>query len=106
LAALGSSSDVKPLKDAIGRKLAIKYIYCHKVEVAGLAGEMIPAIRTVLYTHEMERFATVSDGVAASVAEIFSIFGMQPYDEKMVLIPERVRTNRGFELLRLTPAMA
>lgn len=103
--AQGRSAAVKKLRDCVKEPLAIKHIACERIEVMDNDGQLCPAIRTVLYCHDGSMYATVADGVARSVQEIFQIFGKKELPEDFIMVAEEVTTRRGFRVLQLMPVM-
>jgi hypothetical protein len=103
--AMGRSSDVKKLRDHVNQVIEVVNIACEKVEIYGIDGEIVPAIRTVIHAKDGTMYASVADGVARSVAEMFAIFGNKPFVTPLPLKVEQITTRRGTTVLQLTPAM-
>lgn len=98
--------------ECLGRKEAIeagtipvKYVYCHKVLVESInGGELVDAIRTVLITPNGKAFGFVSNGIAASAAQLLKLLVANP---KLSPISVRVvesETRKGRRVLSLVPA--
>lgn len=89
------------LRDICGTVLDIENIVCHSIRLQTDSGEEIDAVRTVLIATDGKCYATVGDGVRASLAKMFAVLGMPPWKPSIKVSPKEVTTRRGYRVLKL-----
>jgi len=96
--------DVFGFEDQPKDGIALRWWFAHKVPMPrGDNGEVYDAIRVVLVQPDMTAFAFVSQGVADDLRSMIGAFGSKPFDPPIMIRVVKVKTNRGFSVMRIIP---
>lgn len=99
------SPDVLGIEACRDNTLEVVNFYAHRVTINGpTAGELIDVTRCVLCTASGHMFAFISEGIAADLARMIYVFGLEPWTPPVKVKVTEVKTRRGFKTYRLVPA--
>ena len=99
---INSIENVKAnLRDIPGQVIEVTNIVCHSVVFQTDNGEEIEGVRTVLIDSNGDCYATVSDGIRSSLARIFAVVGMPPWEPPVKMAAREVKTRKGFRVMKL-----
>jgi len=79
----------------------VQNIVVHSVKIESEDGGVINAVRTVLISPDGKTASFVSGGILSSLRNIFSLFGIPPYDEPLNMIVKETKTRKGWRTLNL-----
>ncbi len=79
----------------------VQDIVVHGVKIVDENGEVTDATRTVLLSPSGETVSFTSEGVISSLRNIFSIFGLPPFNPPLKVQVKEVKTRRGWKTLNL-----
>lgn len=104
LTALATSNVIKSDAIAADEVIAVKYFYCHWIEmVARQGGEINEQIRTVVLDAELNAYGFVAGGVVSSIQQMVDNFGLEPFDPPIPVKKVIQRTRAGFNTTMLVP---
>lgn len=93
------------VKDLAGREIKLRYFYVHAVTINGRTpGEIVDAIRTVLFDTEGNSWAFASEGIAKSLAQLVEALGMGPWADPPLIKIVEGRTRAGLNFYSIVPA--
>ena len=94
------------LADCLGQVIEVIQIIAHETQFETKEKGLISAIRTVIIDAKGKSYGSVADGVRDSVAGLFHMVGMPPYDPPILLTPIEKPTRQGFKTLKLIPVVS
>jgi hypothetical protein len=72
----------------------------------GQSGEMLPAVRTVLFDPDCETLAFVSQGALLSLDMLRTRYGDGPYQPPIPCVIKEVKTRAGWRIYKIVPISA
>jgi len=99
MTALATNGQHGDIKDAIGKEIKLRHFYAHAVQLNGdTPGEIVDAVRTVLFDVEGRSWAFVSEGIAAGLAQLIQVIGFGPWSDPPVIkvVEGQTRAKRRF----------
>lgn len=97
MAAIARGPECKDAKAAMGRTFLLSRFYIHPVCMPGkMPGELIDAVRVVLFDDQLVPYAFVSGGIADSMSMIFQFAGRGPWNPPLsIRIVESVTRSKN-----------
>jgi hypothetical protein len=90
---------IPKLGDNIGYSMAVTDIALQKVEVTNKdTGEVLPAVRSVLFTGDGKSYSAVSDGVRTSIGVLCNMYGYPPWSPPLPLVMRQVNLSSGHRM--------
>lgn len=90
---------------AMGKPLVLKHFYAHPIQINGpTPGEVIDAIRVVLFDISDNSYAFVSTGVATGLAEMVKAIGFGPWENPPTIKITERKTRLGRRFYTIVPA--
>ena len=89
------------LSENINRPLAVIHILAHPIQVTAETGELRDLVRFVFLTQDGMYYSCASEGVKSSLNLIFSLKGVPPYAEPLVIQAVNRKTRTGRTLMQL-----
>lgn len=89
------------LSENINRPLAVVHILAHPIQVTSEQGELKDLVRFVFLTQDGMYYSCASEGVKSSLNLIFSLKGVPPYAEPLLLQAVNRKTRSGRTLMQL-----
>lgn len=93
-----------PLSDMIGKRLAVRHIVAHRIEMLDeKTGEIIIGDRIVLVTPSGEAYGSVSEGIRRSLQLLMQVYGKPPWSPPLVVEMLQLNTKGGRRYYCLNP---
>lgn len=90
------------LADQVNRTLAVQGVFVHEVELAGEEeGEIVQAVRSVLYCRDGSTVATCSKVVKNFLADLVRYLGAQWWEPALLLKVHQVQIGKGHRYFTL-----
>lgn len=90
--------------DIIDHDVLVEHVMCHGVELAHPeTGELVAAVRTVLYLTDGDTVAFVSTGVFQSLSLLARVYGPPPWNGGRKVRLFRQKTRKGFRTILMEP---
>jgi hypothetical protein len=90
-------------KDKNAQPIKMVHALTHFVQLVNDDGETVDAVRCVIIDDQGKTYSTVANGARSSIMNLFSIFGMPPFNPPLEIEAKEVKTRRGFFTLNIVP---
>jgi hypothetical protein len=89
--------------DPFAKPIEMVHALAHGVVIVNDDGEEVPAGRVVIVDKDGKTYSTVAEGARSSLGNLFSIFGLPPFNPPLSIIAKEVKTRKGFYTLNIKP---
>lgn len=93
------------IDSAVGHEIALKHFYCHAVQINGdTPGEIVDAVRCVLFDVDGRSWAFASEGIARSLAQLVQAIGFGPWEQPPLIRVTLGKTRAKRNFYSIVPA--